>query len=61
MATAPDTEKNATVYAELVQLFHDTSLSLVIKAIDDGKKALTILHKHFMGVSKPRIIIFFIC
>ena len=42
-ATAPDAEKNTTVYAEMIQLLDDTNLSLVIKATDDGKKALAIL------------------
>ena len=53
----PDADKNARVYAELVQLLDDTSLSLVIReAADDGKKALQILREHYLGTSKPRII-----
>ena len=56
-ATTPDADKNARVYAELVQLLDDTSLSLVIRdAKDDGKKALEILREHYLGTSKPRII-----
>ena len=56
-AGTPDPDKNARVYAELVQLLDDTSLSLVIRdAKDDGKKALEILREHYLGTSKPRII-----
>ena len=56
-ATSPDTDENASVYAELVQLLDDTSLSLVMReAKDDGKKALAILREHYLGTSKPRII-----
>ena len=54
---SPDADQNACVYAELVQLLDDTSLSLVIRdAKDDGKKALQILREHYLGTSKPRII-----
>ena len=53
----PDVEKNACIYAELVMLLDDKSLSLVIRdAKDDGKKALGILTEHYLGKSKPRII-----
>ena len=56
-ADAPDAEKNAQVFAELVQLLDDTSLSLVIRdAKDKGKEALAILRNHYLGSSKPRII-----
>ncbi|CAL4095811.1 unnamed protein product, partial [Meganyctiphanes norvegica] len=56
-ADAPDAEKNAQVFAELVQLLDDTSLSLVIRdARDKGKEALMILRDHYLGSSKPRII-----
>lgn len=45
------------MYAELVQLVDDTSLSLVIRAAkDDWKKAIQILREYYMGTSKPRII-----
>ena len=56
-ATTPDAEKNARVYAELVQLLDDTSLSLVMReAKDNGQKAMRILREYYMGTSKPRII-----
>ena len=56
-ADAPDAKKNAQVFAELVQLLDDTSLSLVIcDARDKGKEALMILRDHYLGSSKPRII-----
>ena len=56
-AAQPDAEKNADIFAELVQLLDDTSLSLVIRdAKDKGKEALKILRDHYMGASKPRII-----
>ena len=56
-ADEPTAEKNAQVFAELVQLLDDTSLSLVIRdAKDKGKEALAILRNHYLGSSKPRII-----
>ena len=52
-----DEEKHAEVYAELVQLLDDKSLTLIIReAKDDGPKALTILREYYIGSSKPRII-----
>ena len=54
---ANDAEKNAEVYAELIQYIDDRSLSLVLRdAADDGRKALQILREHYMGKGKPRII-----
>jgi len=56
-ADAADAEKNRDAFAELVQLLDDKSLSLVIRgALNDGRKALTILREHYIGQSKPRII-----
>ena len=56
-AEPPDADKNAQVYAELVQLLDNTSLSLIIRdAKDKGKEALQILRDHYLGTSKPRII-----
>ena len=56
-AEAPNAEKNAQVFAELVQLLDDTSLSLIMRdATDKGKEALIILRNHYLGASKPRII-----
>ena len=53
----PDTEENAQVFAELVQVLDDKSINLIIKDVeDDGKKALGILRSHYVGTSKPRII-----
>ena len=53
----PDAEKNAQVFAELVIVLDDTSLSLVIRdAKDKGKEAIKILRDHYLGTSKPRII-----
>jgi len=50
-------EKNALVYAELVQCLDDKSLSLIIRdAEDDGRKSLNILRCHYLGDTKPRII-----
>ena len=40
-------EKNATVFAELIQYSDDKSLSLLIRdAGDNGREALTILKEH---------------
>lgn len=53
-------DKNSQVFAELVQVLDDKSLSLVIReADDDGKLALEILHNHYLGRSKPRIILLY--
>lgn len=53
----PDAEKNADVFAELVQVLDDKSLQLVMReAKDNGKKAIKILREHYRGISKPRII-----
>ena len=52
-----DAEKNADVFAELVQVLDDKSLQLVMRdAKDDGRKALEILRSHYRGNTKPRII-----
>ena len=52
-----DAEKNAEVYAELIQYIDDRSLSLVLRdATNDGRKAIQILREHYMGKGKPRII-----
>ena len=53
----PDTEKNAQVFAELVQVLDDKSINLIIRdAEDDGKKTLGILRSHYVDTSNPRII-----
>ncbi|CAB4014022.1 Hypothetical predicted protein, partial [Paramuricea clavata] len=53
----PNEAKNADVYAELIQVLDDRSLSLVMRdAKDDGKKAISILREHYMSSGKPKII-----
>ena len=55
--TTGDEEKNALVYASLVQVLDDKSLNLIIRdAADDGRKAFRILEDHYLGKSKPKII-----
>ena len=50
-------DKNQRIFAELVQLLDDKSLSLIIRdAKDDGRAAVKILREHYTGKSKPRII-----
>ena len=50
-------EDNANVFAELIQLIDDRSLSLVIRdAMNKGRQALDILREHYKGKSKNRII-----
>lgn len=52
-----DAAKNLDVFAELVQVLDDKSLSLIIRdAKDNGREALKILREHYLGSSKPRII-----
>ena len=54
---SPDAEKNSQIFAHLVQLLDDKSLSLIITdAKNDGKKAVEILRSHYVGNTKPRII-----
>ena len=56
-ATTGDDEKNAELYATLVQVLDDKSLNLIIRdAADDGRKAFKILQDHYQGTSKPKII-----
>ena len=55
-SNAPDAEKNANVFAELVQCLDDRSLALIIReAKDDGQKALAVLREHYQGKGKPRV------
>ena len=50
-------DKNAEVFAELIQFLDDKSLSSVMRdAMDNSKKALEILRQHYVGSGKPRII-----
>ena len=52
-----DEDRNAEVYAALVQVLDDKSLNLIIRdAPDDGRKSLEILRAHYLGTSKPQII-----
>jgi hypothetical protein len=52
-----DADKNGKVFAELILVLDDRSLSLIMRdAKDDGKKAIQILRDHYLGTSKPRII-----
>lgn len=52
-----DAERNEEVYAELIQLLDDKSLSLVMRdAVDDGRKGLQILRDHYAGKVKPHVI-----
>ena len=56
-AVVDTSDKNAEVYAELIQFLDDRSLSLVMRdAPDDGKKAMGILREHYMGKGKPRVV-----
>ena len=46
-------EKNVTVFAHLIQYLDDISLSIVIRdALDNGRKALTILREHYLSKRK---------
>ena len=52
-----DAEKNAEVFAALVQFLDDKSVSLIIRdARNNGRAALKILRDHYKGSTKPRII-----
>ena len=51
----PNADKNADIYAELIKLPDDRSLALKMRdAKDNGKKALEILRKHYMGQENPQ-------
>lgn len=50
-------DRNAMLFAELVQRLDDKSLSLIMRdAKDDGKKSIKILRDHYLGTSAPRIL-----
>lgn len=50
-------EKNATVFAELIQFLDDRSLSLIMReAKDNGRRALQIMQEHYFSKGKPKII-----
>ena len=52
-----DPDKNAQVFAHLVQCLDDKSINLVIRdAMNKGREAFRILEDHHIGASKPRII-----
>ena len=52
-----DTEENEKAYSELVMLRDEKSLSMIMTdAIEDGRKALSILRDHYRGSSKLRIL-----
>ena len=54
---AVDAAKNAEVFAELVQVLDDRSLSLIIReARNNGRKAISILRNHYLPKGKPRVI-----
>ena len=56
-STTVDSTKNEKAYAELVMLIDEKSLSMIMTdAIDDGRKALKILHDHYKDTGKPRIL-----
>lgn len=50
-------ERNATVFAELIQSLDGRSLSLIMReARDNGCQALRILCEHYLSKGKPKII-----
>ena len=52
-----DAEKNADVFASLIQFLDNKSVHLIIRdAKNDGRAALNILRDHYKGSSKPLII-----
>lgn len=53
---APSAAKNTKAFAKLGQCLDNRSLSLIIKAKDDGRKALAVLREHYQGKGKPLII-----
>ena len=53
----PDAAKNQKAYLKLVQVLDERSLSLMMRdATDYGATALRILHEHYCGQGKPRIL-----
>ena len=50
-------EKNATIFAKLIQYLDNKSLSLLIRdAQNNGRKALTILREHYLSKGKAKVI-----
>ena len=57
VAMEDDADKNAEVFASLVQFLDDKSINLIIRdAKNDGRAALKILREFYIGSTKPRII-----
>ena len=55
----PNAAKNVDLYAELIQVLDDRSLSLVMReATDDGKKVINILREHYMSSGKQKVMHF---
>ena len=56
-----DSAKNADAFTELIQVLDDRGLSLVTRnAVDDGRKALSILRK-YLSKGKPHVICYMLC
>ena len=55
--TTNDAEKNAKIFAYLVQCLDDNSINLIIRDCENlGREAFKLLTDHYMGGTKPRII-----
>ena len=56
-ADTVDDDKNAQLFAHLVQCLDNKSINLIIRdAMNKGREAYNILEEHHIGTSKPRII-----
>ena len=52
-----DADKNEKVFSEMIQVFDEKSLCLIMNdAADDGRAALKILRSHYKGSGKPRVL-----
>ena len=57
LSSSVDGDKNAEIFAILVQHLDDKSINLIIRdALDKGREAYHILQNHYLGTTKPRIL-----
>ena len=55
-----DPEKDETAFSELIQFLDKRSLGLVCRdGVNSGRKSLKILHAHYAGCGKPRVMVLY--
>ena len=55
-----DAEKDETAFSELIRFLDKRSLGLVAcDGVNSGHKSLRILHGHYAGTGKPRVMVLY--